>query len=459
MERPSGHDAGMTPASLAAVPVTSRRSFLKQAVAAAALPAVVLRGAPGPNEKIGVGVMGVGGRGSFLASAFAKRPDTRVLWVCDADARRLGPAAKAVEAAQQARPKEAQDFRRMLEDPAVDVVVNATPDHWHVMGSILAFQAGKDVYVEKPMSHNAWEGRKMVEAAARYKRVAQVGMQSRSSLYIQKALEIVRSGRLGEVPAVRVYNIMQHGLSKPSNEPAPKEVDMDLWCGPARLETTHPGYRWLNLYEYSCGPIPGDAIHQLDLARMLMGDPPAPRSVLASGRIAVLKDGRDTPDTQSAIFEYEQFTLHFEAALWTPYMKKTPMDKRDKDLVPNWPFNSTRIELLGTRGFMYVGRHGDGWQLYTAEGDLAETMTGRQGDALHIENFLDCVRSRRQPRASAEQGHASALLCHLANIACRVGNRKLVFDARTETFPGDAEANRFLKREQYRVPWVIPGAS
>jgi predicted dehydrogenase len=446
----------MKPTALLSGLVVSRRRFLKHALVAGALPGLALQGAVSPNEKIVVGVMGVGGRGSFLAGAFAKRSDVRVAWVCDADQRRLAPAARAVESLQQARPREAQDFRRMLDDKSVDVVVNGTPDHWHVLGSILAFQAGKDVYVEKPMSHNAWEGRKMIEAAARHNRLVQVGMQSRSSLYMQKALEEMRSGRLGDVPVVKVFNVMQHGMSKASSEPAPKEIDMDLWCGPAALQTTHPGYRWLNLYEYSCGPIPGDAIHQLDLARMLMGDPLAPRSVLASGRIAVLKDGRDTPDTQSAIFEYENTTLHLEAALWTPYMKKTPMDKRDKDIVPNWPFNSTRIEVLGTKGFMYVGRHGEGWQVFSAEGELVETMTGRQGDALHIENFLECVRTRKEPRANAAQGHASALLCHLANIACRVGNRKLVFDAGTETFPGEAEANRFLRRAQYRSPWVLP---
>jgi hypothetical protein len=134
-------------------------------------------------------------------------------------------------------------------------------------------------------------------------------------------------------------------------------------------------------------------------------------------------------------------------------MRKTPMEKRDKDLIPNWPFNATRIELYGAKAFMYVGRHGDGWQVFDASGELTETLTGRQGDKEHIEDFLQCVRTRRQPVANAEQGHHSALLCHLANIACRLGNRRLVFDLKAENVPGEPEANRFLRRAVYRKPW------
>jgi predicted dehydrogenase len=434
----------------------TRRTFVKQSMAAAtALPMLATGGAAGANDKIVAGVMGVGGRGSFLAAAFAKRPDVELAWICDPDSRRLGAAAKAIESAQSRAPKQAQDFRRMLEDKSVDVVINATPDHWHVPGSIFACQAGKDVYVEKPMSHSLWEGRRMIEATRKYGRVVQVGMQSRSAPYMQKALEVVRSGRLGDVFLMRVFNLMQHGMNKVADQPVPAGVDYELWCGPAAKSPQYLGYAWLNLYEYSCGPIPGDAIHQLDLARMLMGDPGAPKSVAATGGIVALRDGRDTPDTQVAHFEYDRFTLQFEAALWTPYMKKTPMEKRDKGLIPNWPFNATRIELLGTKGFMYVGRHGEGWQVFDANGELTETQPGRQGDQEHIENFLQCVRSRRQPVANAEQGHHSALLCHLANIACRVGNRRLVFDSQTESFPGEPQANTFLRRAVYREPWDV----
>jgi len=438
------------------MPTLNRRKFVKQSVGAVTA-LTVLRGARvlGANERLVVGVMGVGGRGTSLVEKFAARPDVAIAYLCDPDTRRFGPARQLVEKAQGRAPKTVQDFRRMLEDKSVDAIVNATPDHWHALGTIAACQAGKDVYVEKPMAHNVWEGRKMVEAARKYKRVVTVGMQSRSSAYVRKAIEILRSGRLGEIHLVRVLNQMLHPMSKPSDQPPPAAVDYELWCGPAAKPAHYPAASWLNVFDYSCGPIPGDAVHQLDLARFLMGDPPAPKSVIASSALRVLRDGRDTPDTQLAAFEYDGFTLQFEGALWTPYLKKTPGELRDKDLLPNWPFNSTRIEVFGTHGFMYVGRHGDGWQLFDENAKLVETSTGRQGDAAHIENFLQCVRSRALPAADVEQGHQSVLLCHLPNIAWRAGKGSLAFDAQTESFPAAPEANQFLKRK-YRAPWVVP---
>ena len=433
----------------------NRRQFLKHSVnTATALTVLDCSPLLGANQRITAAFMGLGGRGTSLVEKFAARSDVAIAYLCDADARRFGPASKLVEKAQGRTPKMVQDFRRILDDKSVDVLVNATPDHWHALGTIMACQAGKDVYVEKPLAHNIYEGRKMVEAARKYQRVVTVGMQSRSASYIQKAIEHLRSGRLGEIHLVRVFNMMQHSPTKPSEQPPPPEVDYDLWCGPAAKRAPFPGGAWLNLFEYSCGAIPGDAIHQLDLARMLMGNPPAPKSLSATSGIRVLRDGRDTPDTQFALFEYDGFTLQFDGALWTPYLKKTPMDQRDKDLTPNWPFNSTRIELLGTRGFMYVGRHGDGWQLYDENAQLIENNTGRQGDAQHIENFLQCVRSRQKPNADVEQGHQSVLLCHLANIAFRTGNEALTFNGKTETFRNSPEGNLFLKRN-YRQPWVV----
>lgn len=434
----------------------NRRQFVKQSVGAAT--AMSMLSGPrvfGANERIVVGVMGVGGRGTSLVEKFAARSDVSIAYLCDPDSRRFGSARQLVEKAQGRPPKVVQDFRRMLEDKAVDVLINATPDHWHGLGTILACQAGKDVYVEKPMAHNIWEGRKMVEAARKYKRVVTVGMQSRSSAYVRKAIEILRSGQLGEIHLVRVLNQMLHSMSKPPDQPPPAEVDYELWCGPAGKPAQNPAGSWLNYFDYSCGPIPGDAVHQLDLARFLMGDPPAPKSVIASSAIRVLRDGRDTPDTQTAAFEYDGCTLQFEGALWTPYLKKTPMELRDKDQIPNWPFNSTRIEVFGTRGFMYVGRHGDGWQLFDENARPVESSSGRQGDAAHIENFLQCVRSRALPAADVEQGHQSVLLCHLPNIAWRAGKGSLAFEAQSESFPNAPEGSQFLKRK-YREPWEVP---
>ncbi len=408
------------------------------------------------NDKVIIGVMGLGGRGTYLAEKFASRPDAEVAYLCDADTRRFGRARNVVEEVQGRRPKLVQDFRRILDDSSVDVLINATPDHWHALGTIMACKAEKDVYVEKPLAHNIWEGRKMVEAAREYKRVVQVGMQTRSAPYMKNAAEYIRAGKLGDVYLVRVFNMMQHpARRKGPDQPVPDGFDYDMWCGPAPKLPYNPGRRWLNQWEYSCGPIAGDAVHQLDLARYLIGDKPYPDTVSHAGGVNALRDGREIPDTQLATYEYDKLTLLFEAALWTPYMKKTPQSIRNSDKFPNWPFSSTKIEVLGTEGFMYLGRHGGGWQVYDSNDKLVHSEYGRQADKEHQDNFIDCIRTRNKPNADVEQGHYSVLLCHLANISYRVGNQKLKFDPKTESFVNAPEANKYLKRT-YRHPWVIP---
>jgi len=439
----------------------NRREFIKSSVGAATTLSLLSPGkSHGANDKVVIGVMGLGGRGTYLAQCFAKRPDAEIAYLCDPDTRRFARARKIVEEAQHKSPKLApeglvQDFRRILDDGSVDALINATPDHWHALGTIMACQAGKDVYVEKPLAHNVWEGRKMVEAARKYNRVVQVGMQSRSAPYVHKARQYIQSGKLGDIHLVRVFNMMQHPRQQDRSDQAiPEGFDYDLWCGPAPKLPYNLSRQWLNQWEYSCGPIAGDAVHQLDLARYLLNDVPYPKSVSQFGRVDALLDGRQTPDTQLAIFEYDRFSLLFEAALWTPYITKTPMELRDLDRFPDWPFNGTRVEILGTEGFMYFGRHGDGWQAYNANSELVQSEYGRQADKQHQDNFIDCIRTRNKPIADVEIGHYSVLLCHLANISYRVGNQKLHFDSKTESFSNCDQANKYLKR-QYRQPWVV----
>lgn len=431
----------------------NRRQFVQSVAATTAAYAAAPARAQAKQDKVVLAFMGLGGRGCGLIGKFLERKDIEVAYLCDVDSRRFPRGAKLLEAAGYPPAKTVQDFRRILEDGRVHALVTALPDHWHVPSAILACQAGKDAYIEKPMSHNIREGRLMVEAAKKHGRVIQVGMQSRSCSYMRTAIDHIRADKLGRIHLVKVVNMMLHGAAKPvPDEEPPKELDYDLWCGPAAKLPYNRGRRWLNYREYSCGPIAGDAVHQLDLARQLLDDPSAPLSVNHSGGIRVLKDGRDTPDTQIAAFEYGDFTLLFEAALWTGYQKKTPGELRDTDDVPNWPFNGTRIEIFGDGGFMYFGRHGDGWQAYDKDGTPLPFAPGKQADAEHIENFITCIRSRATPIANAEQGHQSALLCHMADIAWRMGNQKLEFDPKTETFKGDEEANRLLGRS-YRPPW------
>jgi predicted dehydrogenase len=441
----------------------NRRQFVQTSLGSAATAVALASARPvraaSPNEKVVVGIMGIGGRGSSLTAKFAAHKDVQIAYLCDADTSRFAAAQRAVEAVQGTGVKCVQDFRRILEDPRVDVLINATPDHWHALATILACQAGKHVYVEKPMSYSVWEGRKMIEAARKYHHVVNVGMQTRSAPYALAAREFIRSGALGDILLVRVFNLMEHPARELGPEmPPPATLDYDLWCGPAAKLPYRRGQYWLNMAEYSCGPIPGDAIHQLDLARFVMDDPPAPKTVSHTGGIYALKDGRDMPDTQLATYEYDRFTLHFEGALWSPYMKKIAGHIRDGDLFPDWQFCATKIEILGTKAFMYLGRHGGGCQVFDRDNKLIEQMYGRQGDVPHIDNFIQCVRTGARPNADVEHGHQSVLLCHLANIAWRCGNQKLHFDAKRESFPDSPEANRFLRRASYRAPWIIPEA-
>jgi len=442
----------------------SRRRFLKGSVGAGvgAMAAIAIsptRKSVAASDRIIVGVMGIRGRGHYLATAFAARPEVEVAYLSDVDSRLFESRARAVEAKQGKRPKTVQDFRRILDDGQVDALVIATPDHWHALGTVWACQAEKDVYVEKPASHSVWEGRKMVEAARKYGRVVQLGTQSRSAPYAKNAIEFIRSGKLGDIHLVRVLNMKTRGvLREKPDESVPKELDYDMWLGPAPKRSYNPnrfyGGCWNWLWDFSGGDIINDGVHQIDLARWVVGED-YPKSVSTTGGIFHFKDGGQTPDTQMVTYEYEKLTLVFELTLWTPYMKKTPQEIRVSDSWPNWPFNATKVEVFGTNGFMWFGRHGGGWKSFRPDGEEGPYEYGRDPFPPHLENFLSCVRSRKKPNADIEIGHRSTLLCHLGNISYRVGNRKLLFDGESESFVGDEEANGYLKRE-YRHPYVVP---
>lgn len=438
----------------------NRRNFLDRSIQGSLGAAAVLSSSRivSASDKVVIGVMGVGGRGTFLTKLFASRPDVEVAYVCDVDSSRVENAAKGVEELTTKRPKIITDFRRMLDDVHVNAIVNATPEHWHGLGTILACQAGKDVYVEKPASHNIWEGRKMVEAARKYKRIVQVGMQNRSAPYARSAREHIQSGKLGSVHLVRVFNMLsREPVSRGADTPIPAGLDWNMYLGPAADRAYNPVWRKRVFWDFDGGNITDDGVHQLDLARSIIGKS-YPKSVHHTGGNLFFKDAAETPDTMLVTYEYDSLRLVFEASWGTPYMKKTPQHIRDGDLLPDWyPFNATRIEVYGTKGMMLVGRHGGGWQIFDAEGqkDLFEYGHHTKMQMAHVENFMNCIRDRRQPNGNIEEGHISASLCHLANISYRVGNRKLVFDAATERCINDQEANGFLKRT-YRKPWVIP---
>jgi len=348
-----------------------------------------------------------------------------------------------------------QDFREMLDDQTLDGIVNATPDHWHALGSIMACQAGKDVYVEKPLSLTFWEGEQMVKAARKYKRIVQVGIQNRSAPYFMDAVDYLQSGTLGDIHLARVFNMMKHSpIPKGNEEPVPNGFDWDMWCGPSKKMPYSPGRWWFNRWEYSTGGVLGDQVHQLDVVRALINRTWA-ESIQHMGGIHVIDDGREIPDTQMVSYAFEnKLTLLAESTLWTPYIKKTPMTIRDTDTFPDWPFNSTRIEICGSEGFMYFGRHGGGWQVYNNDGELIKSVHGRQSTDEHLENWLQCIRTREKPTGDVEQAHISTGLGHLANISYRAGNRKLDFNPATQK-TDDPEANKYFTKT-YREPWVVP---
>ena len=442
----------------------NRRGFLRNSIGAATT-FTILSGSTSSaaQNKVILGIMGVGGRGRALLTSLVKRSDVRIKYICDADSRSYGPAAEIVMEAHEYRPKFVQDFRKMLDDPEVDAIIIATSDRWHALGTIMACQAGKDVFVEKPLSLSIWDGRKMVEAARKYRRVVQVGMQSRSAPYTQKAADYIRSGKLGDVYLARVF-LMQNSppIHVADVQPVPESINYDLWCGPSPMLPYRPGRWFWRLWDFYVGYIMADMIHQIDLTRYLV-DKKYPDTACNAGGVYHFDDGREQPDTQFATLEFGKLTMLFEASLWSPYMHRI-VHLQDKTKFPDWPFSATKVEICGSKGFMCFGRHGGGWQVF--EGDasvreskavVSEPATVKFGSIIdvHFEDFIDCIRTRKKPKADVEEAHYSMTLCHLANISYRLGNRKLAFDGDNERFVNDAEANKYLKAN-YREPWGIP---
>ncbi|HPO14434.1 MAG TPA: Gfo/Idh/MocA family oxidoreductase [Candidatus Hydrogenedentes bacterium] len=447
----------------------SRRSFLDRSVKTiVAFPsAVALMGvkqhakADKANDKIIMGVIGLGGRGRDHAQRLAQREDVALKYVCDVDeVDRIGNMPKRMTAIQKSPCQGVTDMRRIYDDKEVDAVLIATTDHWHALATIWACQAGKDVYVEKPPSICPWEGRKMVEAARKYNCVVQVGTQNRSAAYIKKAAHYIKEGGLGEIPLVKVYNL-KSGMPFicPPDSDVPKGVNYDMYLGPApsrAFNRAHFHDGWKKFWAYSEGDMGDDGIHQLDVARFILGDKAYPKAVNCSGGHIAFKDDREVPDTQVVSYEYDNQIVTYEMSEWAPYMIKIPAEIRDGNAFPYWPTCSTRIEVYGTKGLMYLGRHGGGWQvLVKYDGKIGEQEFGQQANEEHRSEFLECVRSRRMPSADIETGYQSALLVHLANIGVRLGGRRLEFDSVTEKFIGDEEANALLKRS-FRDPYIIP---
>jgi predicted dehydrogenase len=389
-----------------------------------------------------------------------KRSDTAVKYVCDADKSKLGDISTMIEEMTGKAPQQVQDFRQALDDPDVDAMLIATGHNWHALATIMACQAGKDVYVEKPMSLTLWEGRKAVEAARKYNRVVQVGTQTRSAPDFKEALEYVHSGKLGTVRLLRGQEFSGYRAKdqKPQgkNAPVPDSLDYDMWCGPSPKASYWPGNWWQGHWDYSLG-LGDHAAHQLDILRAFVAEP-YPKSVFCAGGVIHAKDGRETPDSLYMVFEYDQLSIVHQCGNWFGHMR-TPFHPGSEALEHRRWALKNHIELLGTEGILFTGRHGAGWQVFQREGREQSVVASSPQHPnpldLHLDNFMECVRTRKRPNADVEEAHLSMVLVHIANAAHRAGNLKLRFDGETETFVDAPEANKYLKRTG-RAPWIIP---
>ncbi len=428
-----------------------RRQFLRQAgvILAGSTFAATRSRAAGANERVIFGVIGPGGHGSGLLKSFAAQKDVEVAYVCDVDANRLSAAAEAVQKATGKAPRAEKDMRRVLDDRAVDAVVIATPDHWHAPAMILACEAGKHVYVEKPCAHNIREGRLMVEAARRNNRVVQVGTQTRSVEHVRRAVDLLHGGAIGDILVAKVWNSQLRrniGHAKPSDPPA--SLDFDLWVGPAPIVPYQSNllpsiWRWW--YAFGTGDIGNDGVHDLDVGRWGLGVQTHPSTVAALGGKYFFDDDQQFPDTQTVIFEYPgegargKRQLIYEQRIWAPYVQEG---------------HENGNAFYGTKGMMLLGKH-SGWQIFGPRNEPGEKMVAQLASEPHHRNFIECIKSGQRPNADIEIGHLSATLAHLGNIATRVG-RVLHFDPSTEQITGDEEANRLVRRTYREGHWAVP---
>lgn len=414
------------------------------------------------NDKVVMAVVGCAYRGRKLGSDFARREDCEVKHLCEVDPKLYERAAKDIAPCQGGKtPVYTPDFRKALDDKSVDAMVLALPPHWHALATIWSCQAGKDVYCEKPQSHNCWEGRKAVEAARKYNRIVQIGTQNRSAPYNHAAREYIADGKLGEIRFVRVIDQRGEGNfpMAPDSDP-PKGFNWDMWNGPAPEHEYNDTLRrrWRYFWRYCGGDMNFQGIHQLDLARWLCGLK-HPKTVFSHGSRYNRDGAAETPDAQLTVFEFDDLMMSVELALHTPYMLTEDNGIRDGDMFPYWPQNANRIEIYGSKAVMYVGRMGAGWQVYVRQKSrkpvVRDQMYGRFPDEPHQQNFIECLRSRKTPNADILEGHLSMLLVHYATISYRLGGEKLAIDPKTDQIVGNARAAEYFRRE-YRSPWVVP---
>jgi predicted dehydrogenase len=445
----------------------SRREFTKTLVLAGATTALGAARAANANDHVRLGFIGLGNRGDQVLDAFLQHPDARVVAVCDLSQAYMDFASKKAGTT----PRQYHDYRRLLEAKDVDAVVIAAPDHWHALQTIQACEAGKDVYVEKPLSLCVAEGRRMVEAVRKHDRVCQVGIHRRSVQVCKEATDFVRQGGLGKVTAARAFHIQNEwpsGIGNPPDGSPPPDFDWNAWLGPAPQKPYNKNrtfYRFRWFYDYSGGQVTNFGVHYIDFIQWALGED-APASVMAMGtRAAGIKDNRQIPDTLEAVWQYPSGALVTFSQINTN--------------AGQWSLPGCELELRGTLGTLYL--FGNGYEVIPdaiSEDEFpARTPLTRESDsryrkdakpriapvknrgtstadtAPHARNFLDCVKSRAKCNCDVEIGHRSTSTTLLANIALKT-RALLDWDAKAERFLHHAEANKLLSykyREGARV--------
>ena len=440
----------------------SRRRFLAHSAAAGAGLAtmsaadyLVQAAQSAPTDRIGIGVIGCNGMGFSDLRSLLKRPEAECVALCDVDADVLAKRTAEVNAMTGTAPARYGDFRRLLENPDVDAVVIGTPDHWHCLQMVMACEAGKDVYVEKPLANSIEECRIMVAAAKRYGRVVQVGQWQRSGPHWEAALEFLRSGALGRIRTARAWAYMNWMPPVPMvpDGPAPDGVDYDMWLGPAPQRAFNPNrfhfnFRWF--WDYAGGLMTDWGVHLIDIVLWGM-NATAPHSVVASGgKFAYPDDAEETPDTLQAIYEFDDFSMIWEHAVG----------------IGLGPFQRDHgVAFVGNEGTLVVDRRG--WEVFAETGTEAgkpyykmnpvpehRVRAGEGGLDQHTTNFIECMKTRAQPRCHTATGSLAAVNAHLGNVAFRT-NRKVHWDASAGKFRNDADANQMLT-PGYRSPWHLP---
>jgi len=428
----------------------TRRTVLHGAVAAAAI-ATSQRPILGANDRINIAIVGLGGRGGNHLTAYCGLPDAHVAAIVDVNQAAQERAVANVVKLKGHEPKAYSDMREAFADKSIDAVSIATPNHWHVLAALWAVQAGKDVYVEKPVSHNMFEGRQLTAAARKYNKIVQVGQQSRSIPHKMQAMKLLREGVIGKVYMAKgLCYKRRKSIGRKPDEPTPAGINWDLFLGPAPLRPFNElrfKYNWHWFWDTGNGDIGNQGVHEMDVALWGMGIKSFPKNVFSTGGKFVYDDDQETPNTQIATFDFGDRQVQFEVRGLITY-EEGGLKLRGNNVVGDL--------FYGEDGVMAVD--GSSFQVWKGEDRKLEmeVKSERFNDTGgHMDNFLKAVRSRKYEdlNCDVEVGALSAAYCHLANISYRLG-RRLSVDTSTGRFINDNEANEMQTRN-YRAPYVV----